>query len=277
MPTKRKEDRYEPDPVDGLPCELVGSWVKDKHTRLRHYVDISRAARRKFDGNTSFIDLYCGPGRAKINDTTEYLPGSTVAAALEAQRNTPFGSIHFGDLDADNMQACESRLARENLGPRHSYTGPAVETAAKVVAGLSKSGLHFAFLDPYNIKSMPFEVIQTLASKPRMDLLIHLSSMDLTRNIKQYMRSGTLENFAPGWRSHVDPHARNNLALIGLVNYWCGLIRGLGYEDVSTGLELVSGNRRQPLYWLALASRNPLGTRFWGEVSNVTPQNRLPF
>ena len=29
---------------DGLPLDEVGAWAKDKHDRLRKYVDISRAA-----------------------------------------------------------------------------------------------------------------------------------------------------------------------------------------------------------------------------------------
>lgn len=277
MPTKRTDERYEIDQIDGLRRELVGRWVKDKHERLLHYIDISRAARRKFGGNSSFIDLYCGPGRSRVKGTSEHLPGSTVAAALEAHRNTPFGSVHFGDLDHTNVQACETRLAREHIAPRLSYTGPAEETAKKVVANLSDTGLHFAFLDPYNVGSLPFSVIQTLASKPRMDLLIHFSAMDLSRNIRQYMQSGVLERFAPNWRSQVDANARNDLAVLSLVHYWCNLIRRLGYQDVSERLELVSGDRNQPLYWLVLASRNPLGTKFWGEVSNVTPQARFTF
>lgn len=277
MPTKRREDRYEPDPVDGLPCELVRSWVKEKHTRLCHYVDISRAARKKFGGNSSFIDLYCGPGRAKITDTAEYVSGGTVAAALEAKRHTPFGSIHFGDLEPDNVAACEARLARERLEPRYSYTGPANETAAQVVASVSDTGLHFAYLDPYNISAIPFEVIRTLAGKAHMDLLIHISAMDLSRNLRSFMRNGTLEAFAPGWRDHISPNARNSVAVLEVVNYWCDLIRGLGYEDVSKRLEVVSGGKKQRLYWLVLASKHPLGAKFWGEVSNVTPQDRFPF
>jgi three-Cys-motif partner protein len=110
-----------------------------------------------------------------------------------------------------------------------------------------------------------------------MDLLIHFSAMDLSRNIRQYMQSGVLERFAPNWRSQVDANARNDLAVLSLVHYWCNLIRRLGYQDVSERLELVSGDRNQPLYWLVLASRNPLGTKFWGEVSNVTPQARFTF
>ncbi|KHL59195.1 three-Cys-motif partner protein TcmP [Xanthomonas cannabis] len=276
MPTKRTEERYEIDPHDGLKAEVVGAWAQEKHARLRHYVDISRAARRKFDKNSTYIDLYCGPGRAKIKDTTIFIPGGALAA-VDAARSVPFGSIHIADLDEANVQACRHRMGVSGFGPVNHLIGRAEDTAKSVVPKLSRTGLHFAFLDPYNVQSLPFEVLKTLAQMNRMDLLIHLSAMDLTRNVKQLMSSGALELFAPGWREHVDPAERNDLVVRAVVRHWCNLIRQLGYEDVSDRLELVSGKKNQPLYWLVLASKNELGRRFWGEVSNVTPQHRLPF
>ena len=33
---------------DGLPLDEVGAWAKDKHDRLRKYVDITRSVRKKF-------------------------------------------------------------------------------------------------------------------------------------------------------------------------------------------------------------------------------------
>ena len=33
---------------DGLPLDEVGPWSKEKHERLRKYVDITRATRRKW-------------------------------------------------------------------------------------------------------------------------------------------------------------------------------------------------------------------------------------
>lgn len=275
MPTKRTEDRYETDPVDGLRREVVSPWAEEKHLRLRHYADISRAARRKFKGNSSFIDLYCGPGRARIKDTQVVIPGSAIAAGAEAARHSKFGAIHLADLDATNVTVCEQRLAQEGLGLASTYVGKAEDTARKVVSNLSPSGLHFAFLDPYGVQALPFRVIETLAELPRMDLLIHFSTMDMQRNVKQMMSNGKLELFAPGWRDHIDPAVRNDVAVQEVFRHWCALIRGLGYHDVSNNAERVSGTKNQPLYWLILASKNELGQRFWGEVSNVTAQQRL--
>lgn len=275
MPTKRKEDRYEVDPVDGLRRELVGSWAQEKHQRLRHYIDISHAARRKFDGNSTFIDLYCGPGRARVKTSGNIISGSAVAAATEAARHSKFGKIYIADLDAKNVEHCEKRLAQDHIQPIFTHVGAAEATAKLIRKQLSPSALHLAFLDPYNIQALPFSVIQTLAELPRMDLLIHVSTMDLQRNVRAFMVNGKLENFAPGWRDYVDPAARNDVALLSVFHHWCNLIRDLGYQDVGELVERVSGVKNQPLYWLVLASKNKLGKEFWAKVSNVSPQQRL--
>jgi hypothetical protein len=64
---------------DGLPLDEVGAWAKEKHTRLRKYVDISSATRRKWTqgpGGATYIDLFCGSGRSIIRDTQEKIDGS---------------------------------------------------------------------------------------------------------------------------------------------------------------------------------------------------------
>ena len=277
MPTKRPEERYEIDPDDGLRREIVGSWAREKHLRLQHYVDISRAARRKYRGNSTFIDLYCGPGRAKIKGTEEVTPGSAIAAGLVAAKHDPFGAIHISDLDPINVNACGQRLATEGIRNVRTYIGKAEDNVKEVVAGLSPSGLHFAFLDPYSVLAMPFRVIEALATLPKMDLLIHFSAMDLQRNVKLLMENGKLEQFAPGWNSVVDPAVRNDIAVLAIFRHWCGLIRGLGYKEVSDNVERVSGPKNQRLYWLVAASKAQLGKDLWGKVSNVTSQGRLPF
>ena len=148
MPTKREEERYEIDPTDGLRREIVGEWVQEKHRRLCHYVDISRAARRKFHGNCTFIDLYCGPGRARIKNTTTVIPGGAVAAASEAAKHDPFGKIYIGDLDATNLEACEQRLAQERLGPVFTFEGTAEATARAIPARTFVNGSTFCLPRP---------------------------------------------------------------------------------------------------------------------------------
>ncbi|MGE7137437.1 three-Cys-motif partner protein TcmP [Luteibacter sp. NPDC031894] len=276
MPTLRPEERYEVDPQDKLVRAIVGGWAEEKHKRLRHYVDISRGARRKFKGNSTYIDLYAGSGRARIRGTTDQvIDGSPLVAVAEAGRTVPFGEVYLAEYEPANLEACVARLGRITAPPISTYVGKAETTVHEVAARLSPTGLHLAFLDPFNIDAMPFGIIETLAAFEHMDLIIHVSVMDLQRNVKRLMANGRLSAFAPGWETAVDPHARNSIVVVEIMRYWQALIGRLGLKV--SHVERVAGNRNQPLYWLVLAGRHPLADQFWAEVSNVTSQRRLPF
>ena len=160
------QEPYEPD-EDGFLREIVGPWVKDKHTHLAHYVGISRAVRRKFLGSgnagATFIDLYAGPGRARIRDETEVIHGSPLVAWHEAvDGEAAFTQVHVADADSRCKEAVEARLKRVNA-PVLAETGPAIETLDRVIEKLDPFALHFAFLDPYNLEDLPFEIIRKLA------------------------------------------------------------------------------------------------------------------
>src|SRR5689334_6969341 len=96
--------KYDVDPVDGLPRDLVGAWVGEKHARLRRYVDITRSTRAKFaPSRPAYVDLFCATGRCRVRDTDTVLDGSPIVAATEAARHTPFAEVHIGDLDPANL------------------------------------------------------------------------------------------------------------------------------------------------------------------------------
>lgn len=276
MPRLKDEDRYEDDPHDGMRRAIVGDWAPEKHVRLRKYVDITRAVRRKFEGNATYIDLYCGPGRARLRQTGEIVEGSALVAALEAQRQTPYREVIIGDLDGINVDACEKRLREAKIDSVRPYVGTAADVAAQILPTLNPTGLKLAFLDPFNIESLPFSVIETLAKAKRMDMLIHVSIMDLQRNVRAMMTSGKLDSFAPGWQKAINPAATNATTVMSIFAYWRSLLTGLDYR-VSDNIERVTGNHSQPLYWLVYVSQHPLGDKLWGEVSHVEPQRRLPF
>lgn len=276
VPTQKDSDRYEIDPIDGLRRAIVGSWAPEKHLRLQRYVDITRATRRKFQADTTYIDLYCGAGRARIKNTQTVVDGSALVVAKEAAKHVPFGEIIIGDIDLVNVQACQARLDTIRGTQIRACVGSAEDVAAQIVPTLPPKGLHLAFLDPFNIETLPFTVIRTLAQLQRMDLLIHVSLMDLQRNVRSMMESGKMDRFAPGWQDHINPALPNPTLVVKVFEHWRSLLEGLGYTP-SANIERVTGNRNQPLYWLVLASRHPLGDQFWTEVSQVEPQTRLPF
>jgi three-Cys-motif partner protein len=138
---------------DGLPLDEVGPWAKEKHERLRKYVDISRAARRKLvqgPGGATYIDLFCGSGRAVIRDTGEKIDGSPLVAFRCARDGgVPFLEIHIADISEEKCRTSAPRIANAGGSAKMEF-GNAEGTVVQVTKKLNPHGLHLAFLDPYN-------------------------------------------------------------------------------------------------------------------------------
>ena len=268
------------DPADGLLSDVVGPWASEKHERLRKYVDSYRSARSMFlppkgSGGAAYIELFSGPSRSQVDGGGYFIDGSPLVAFKEARRSgTNFSELHFNDLESENVDALRQRIAR--LGGTARFYNEAASTAVdRVVYALNPTGLHFAFLDPYNLESLPFSIIQKLAKLSRMDMLIHVSIFDLQRNLRRYLSERrVLDSFMPGWRDAVDINRSDQAVRTALLHHWLGLIKGLGTTPAD-GIELVSATGGQRLYWLVFVSAHSLGRKLWSDISNVNNQGRL--
>jgi three-Cys-motif partner protein len=264
-----------------LPVDEVGSWTLDKHERLRKYIDASRGARKKFlpplgTGGASYIDLYCGSGKAIIRDTGQTIDGSPLLAYKCARESgSRFSEIHLADSDPAKRMAAAARIADAG-GATNQHPGTAIEAVKSVAEFLNPSGLHFAFLDPYNLQDLPFAIIEALARFQRMDMLIHVSVQDLQRNLGRYLSEGDarLKVFAPGWRKGVKLNQSQNAIRAELLNYWLGKIKKLGVAPAE-GIALVSGEKNQRLYWLVFVSRSDFATRLWEDIRDSRQRNLL--
>ena len=266
---------------DGLPLDEVGPWARDKHERLRRYVDISRAARRKFtqgSGGATYIDLYCGSGRSIIRDSNEKIDGSPLVAFKCARdRGVPFTDIHIADASEQSCRAAEQRIFAAG-GSSKIEIGIAEDTIVRIAKKLNPYGLHFAFLDPYNLEDLTFSVIETLCTFKHLDILIHVSAQDLQRNLDAYSATedGPLDRFAPGWRGAVDLKQTQRATRAALMDYWSSKLERLGFPAAEHA-ELVSGpSRNQRLYWLVFVARHDLAMEFWDKIRNLRGQGDLP-
>ena len=246
----------------------VGAWSELKHTALSRYVDSARAARAKW-GYTSFIDLFCGPGRVMNRETKEISDGGVLAAwKMSSRGQGPFREVFIGDLDVEAVEACERRLTAANA-PVRSFVGSAAEAVDEVLAILPR-GLHFAYLDPFSIEHLDFEIIRKLSSQRYIDILIHFSVMDVQRNIGgDFKLSGSrLDAAAPGWREALKLDALpKHEHVAAYLEYWESLVSDLANLTVSESKPLFVNAKRGPLYRLIHLSRHALPRKLWNDAA----------
>jgi three-Cys-motif partner protein len=137
---------------DGLPAEAdVGDWVRQKHQHLITYLKLHAHPRARFIGlngpGATYIDIFCGPGRARIKSTGEFVDGSAVAAwKASVEQKAPFSHIYVADKDEPRRAACTERLVR--LGaPVIPVAGDAQSATRTIVRKLDPYG----FISPLSI------------------------------------------------------------------------------------------------------------------------------
>lgn len=265
---------------DGMLVEDVGAWTKDKHNYLRRYIDISRGVRAKYLGpnraGATYIDPFCGPGRCRVRETGEFIDGGAVTAWLQSRASrSPFTEMYIGDIDAERLELCTKRLLKlgANVQP---MLGPATSTVRTLCGGLSKYQLHFAFLDPYSLEALDFNLIKWLSQFKRMDILAHVSEMDLQRNFDLYCTPDNpgLDRFYPGWRDEVDLGQSQAAARQKIIEGWRNKI-GTVDNVASPQMKRITGGTNQRLYWLLLLAKHPLAHDFWETAANVDRQGSL--
>lgn len=277
-------------PNDGLITGEVGVWAKEKHEYLARYIQISSSARKRFlidkskpkefRAGATYIDLFCGSGRSKVKHTGEWIDGSSVAAwKASLQSGAPFSHIYISDTHQDSLNACEARL--KALGANVTALNMnAVDAVTWLQSHLNKYALHFAFIDPFDIKSLNFTLIQSLATF-RVDMLIHLSTMDLQRNMASNLRKSKslksdFDSFIPGWETAIDLNQGMKHIRSQVIAYWIAKLELVGVTaSQSVNWKLISGKKNQPLYWLMLVAKHDLAHAFWAKAAKSEIQSKL--
>ncbi|CAD6539256.1 three-Cys-motif partner protein TcmP [Paraburkholderia metrosideri] len=264
----KNDDEIVIDPADGLPVMKVGPWSEDKHVALSRYVDAARKARAKWP-YASFIDLFSGPGRVLNRESGVISDGGVLSAWRMSERGgVPFNEMFIADADAGSVEACSARL-RDAGATVQAYVGSASKTVDQVLGKLPR-GLHFAFLDPFNIEHLDFEIIRKLAARPNIDLLIHFSVMDVQRNIGGdfNLASSRLDAAAPGWRSKLRLREVPKREQVGAyLEYWESLVTDLTKMQVAQSKPLFVNMNKGPLYRLIHLARHPLATKLWNTAA----------
>ncbi|MFP3554030.1 three-Cys-motif partner protein TcmP [Paraburkholderia sp. SIMBA_049] len=267
----KAEEKVVPEPADGLPAMVVGRWVtEEKHRIIKRYIDASWAARQKFTSQRTYIDLFAGTGRVNIKHTQTFQDGGPLAAwRIAQQRRGAFSDFFIADANPDFLAACDARLRRHGA-PLNSKIGRADETIDWVLPQLNKKGFHFALLDPFNAGHLHFSIIEKLATMPTMDIVVHLSTGDIQRNIASGLETAhsPLDNFAPGWRHVVQRQSSKHAMRDTFIEYWKNLVSRSGMR-VCDAVYPVRNSKESTMYWLCLIARHPLADKLWREACQL--------
>lgn len=268
------------DPSDGKPALVVGDWALDKIARVARYIDCARAARRKFSSfsSCSFIDAFSGPGRLFLREAQSYSDGSPLAAwNISKMKGVPLDLVAVADLDPNSVAVCEGRL--KSLGaPVKSFVGPADQTIPEISRILDRKGLHLAFLDPFNLGALTFDLIEKLSNMRHVDFLIHFSTYDSKLNLIDYIRDNDprLDRIAPGWHSSVDTNQSPKSIRYAFLKHWISKVQSLGFK-CGDDLPAVKNAQGQDLYRLVFFSRNNFALHCWKEASGLSRQIGFQF
>ena len=283
---------------DGLPMRESGPWVAEKLDYLGRYIDVFETSMREKPWRSrNYIDLFAGPGKCYVKESGKVYLGSPLLALTTTY---PFTHYFFVDSNPQNIQAlrerCEASPSYQNID---FLEGDANAVVHKIVAQIHDedrtfikgkwSSLNLAFLDPEGLE-LEWSTVAALASVERMDLIIHYSQGGLNRLMKQMFEAQTttlVDRFfgGRGWRRIYEEYQRGAIRFLHreLINHYKRDLQKLGYHvrlDEETGYEPLIRNaeRRAPLYRLLFASKHPLGSNFWEEVTrrDVYGQGRLP-
>lgn len=262
---------------DGFPVQDVGEWALKKHDYLQRYIEASSGPRGLFltsknaypPAGAGFIDLFAGPGRARVRETGEFISGSPIVA-LEHSRQ-PFTKVVAIDLDAENVSALRSRA--EKYGPRAEViAGDCNEVIDQAVARIPRHGLNLALVDPYGLEPLRFDTLRKLAQVKRMDLIIHFPVADMKRNITN-VKAGDYAGFIDRFLgTHVDIKLLSEIP--SLIDVLRAQLKPYGYEQEQVRSVSVCNSKNAPLYYLVYISKAKTGSKIWKSLTRNTGKQR---
>lgn len=271
---------------DGLITRESGAWAGEKLDYLNRYIGIFTTSMREKWSSRNYIDLFSGPGKNRERKTGMVSLGSPLLALATKY---PFTGYFLVDLEPGNVEALKQRVSVSPLADSITIVeGDANLLVSDIVDQIPQSSLNLAFLDPEGL-DLAWSTVETLASVPRMDLIIHYPQMGLSRGMPNSIgaKSETKVDAFFGNQDWIPIFQANRIGEEKflhrrLMDHYKAQLSGLGYEDVyrddEIGIEpLMSTDDDAPLYRLIFASKHPLGSDFWRKITskNVHGQQRL--
>lgn len=275
--TKPNGNCTNPDPVDGLPVQCVGPWADHKHDYLNRYIEATRQVRRRYlapvgRGGAAFIDLFAGPGRARVNTNGTIIDGSPLIALKHA--GAPFTRVIVCDKDAENAAALRQRTS--SYGDQVVVIeGDCHKQIDRIIDHIPKLGLNLALVDPFSLEQLEFPTLAKLGAFERMDMLIHFPTGDAKRNHVQ----GAVKRLEKATGSaRVHEIVRKASDTVKAINELRSNLERLDYTGFETRTALIKNTKNVPLYHLVYVSKDKKGDEIWNSIvrTTATRQRSLP-
>ena len=269
---------------DGLYTPEVGRWSLDKYRLVGMYDALfAKGMKHRWDCRV-YLDLFCGPGRARIRGTTRVVETSPLRALRIPD---PFDKYIFCDECPKAIDALRQRVVCDFPAIDVVYiVGDCNRLVGEIIAQIHKVSrtrkvLSFCFLDPYGISTLKLSTIRAL-SRFRMDFLILLAlAMDANRFQSRYVleTNQAVDEFLDdsSWRDkwHGLRLQRTDFRRF-LAQQFAAQMTTLDYlrTGMETMKEIRSDEKNLPLYHLAFFSKHERGYEFWEQVRKYSTDQR---
>jgi three-Cys-motif partner protein len=164
---------------DGLPARLTGKWVFDKKYYFERYLDIfTHGVGKKWNGQLAYADLFSGPGKSLIRETSEEIDGSPLIAL-----RYDFARYVFVDVPEVIAVLRERLKGHPKCNSITFIEGDCNTVVDDIRAALPANHLNLAFIDPTGLQ-IRFRTISKLVENRKIDLLMTIQfGMGIRMNI----------------------------------------------------------------------------------------------
>jgi three-Cys-motif partner protein len=158
---------------DNLLVREANNWSMHKYQLVDYYAKVfSRSMKDKWSERI-YIDLFSGPGRAKLPGGQIVKGSPLIALSVPDQ----FDKYVFCDVDQEAIEVLYTRVERDFSEVNVVYIcGNANDEVSQILKAIprgtkSHTVLSFCFLDPWNLDNLKFTTIKKLSSR-FMDFLV---------------------------------------------------------------------------------------------------------
>ncbi|MFJ4513046.1 three-Cys-motif partner protein TcmP [Streptomyces sp. NPDC088816] len=251
-------------------------WPSDAHTQVkhlvyRHYLQCWMPKILQKFREATIVDAFAGPGVYK-----DGAPGSSVVIArtfLEHTYRSRFGVLNLVCLEerADRVEELRRQLDKLPRDPRLRIRiqspGAFADEQPRLTAiahGPDQQRPVLWIVDPFDLKSIPYELVRACAMRPRDEVLVTLFTEELHRFCEKASYDQTMNRYFGGheWADAVPVRGASSRTRAFADAYG----RALSRSRLLSGHFAVRVHNRAARYHLVLGTHHEAGLKCWNPV-----------